>query len=299
MTSPTARTVAVKRRPAARLGRADRSALGLWFWEIDRVLLLLVTILISIGLIAVAAAAPAAAARYSGGDIVISPLTYFWKQLFWVVLGLPVMIGISMLPTQVARRFAIGGAAFFSIMLAAVPLIGIEKNGAMRWIGVGIGQFQPSEFLKPLFVVAVAWILSLQAHDRALPVKMITGALTAIIAGLLMMQPDFGQTIIFGLVWLALLMTLRFRQTPCRLPPPRNSPNRSFSVNRSGRWPNGRPIRRGTIFSALPPTRYAPIVMALTRQLKRPSWQWPPRRTSGWPTPCWPPRSQPCPKPWG
>ena len=206
MTSPTARTVAVKRRPAARLGRADRSALGLWFWEIDRVLLLLVTILISIGLIAVAAAAPAAAARYSGGDIVISPLTYFWKQLFWVALGLPVMIGISMLPTQVARRFAIGGAAFFSIMLAAVPLIGIEKNGAMRWIGVGIGQFQPSEFLKPLFVVAVAWILSLQAHDRALPVKMITGALTAIIAGLLMMQPDFGQTIIFGSVWLALLM---------------------------------------------------------------------------------------------
>ena len=206
MTSPTARTVAVKRRPAARLGRADRSALGLWFWEIDRVLLLLVTILISIGLIAVAAAAPAAAARYSGGDIVVSPLTYFWKQLFWVALGLPVMIGISMLPTQVARRFAIGGAAFFSIMLAAVPLIGIEKNGAMRWIGVGIGQFQPSEFLKPLFVVAVAWILSLQAHDRALPVKMITGALTAIIAGLLMMQPDFGQTIIFGSVWLALLM---------------------------------------------------------------------------------------------
>ena len=206
MTSPTARTVAVKRRPAARLGRADRSALGLWFWEIDRVLLLLVTILISIGLIAVAAAAPAAAARYSGGDIVISPLTYFWKQLFWVALGLPVMIGISMLPTQVARRFAIGGAAFFSIMLAAVPLIGIEKNGAMRWIGVGIGQFQPSEFLKPLFVVAVAWILSLQAQDRALPVKMITGALTAIIAGLLMMQPDFGQTIIFGSVWLALLM---------------------------------------------------------------------------------------------
>jgi cell division protein FtsW len=202
-------TTAVSRakgRTVTRLGRADRSPLGLWFWEIDRVLLLLVTILISIGLIAVAAATPAAAQRYSGGDVIVSPLAYFWKQLFWVALGLPIMIGVSMLPTQVARRFALGGAAFFSIMLAFVPLIGIEKNGAMRWIGVGIGQFQPSEFLKPLYVVAVAWILSLRAQDRALPVMSITGALTAIIAVLLMMQPDFGQTIIYCSVWAAMLM---------------------------------------------------------------------------------------------
>jgi cell division protein FtsW len=202
----TATAARTKGRTVARLGRADRSPLGLWFWEIDRVLLLLVTILISIGLIAVAAAAPAAAQRYSGGDVIVSPLAYFWKQLFWVALGLPVMIGVSMLPTQVARRFALGGAAFFSVMLAFVPLIGIEKNGAMRWIGVGIGQFQPSEFLKPLFVVAVAWILSLKSQDRALPVMSITGGLTAIIAVLLMMQPDFGQTIIYGTVWMAMLM---------------------------------------------------------------------------------------------
>ncbi len=206
MTTATAARARAKRHQSPRLGRADRSALGLWFWEIDRVLLLLLTILLSIGLIAVAAASPAAAARYSGGDVLISPLAYFWKQLFWVGLGLPVMIGISMLPTPVARRFALGCAAFFSVMLAVVPLIGIEKNGAMRWIGVGIGQFQPSEFLKPFFVVAVAWILSLRVQDRALPVMTITGVLTAAIAILLMMQPDFGQSIIFASVWMALLM---------------------------------------------------------------------------------------------
>ena len=209
MTTATSTQTPPRARPKRqvnRLGRADRSPLGLWFWEIDRVLLLLVTILISIGLIAVAGAAPAAAARYSGGDVIVSPLAYFWKQLFWVALGLPVMVGVSMLPTQVARRLALGGAAFFSVMLAFVPLIGIEKNGAMRWIGVGIGQFQPSEFLKPFFVVAVAWILSLKAQDRALPVMSITGALTAIIAVLLMMQPDFGQTIIYCSVWAAMLM---------------------------------------------------------------------------------------------
>lgn len=195
-----------KGRVVARLGRADRSPLGMWFWEIDRVLLLLVTILISVGLIAVAAGSPAAAERYSGANFTLSPLVYFWKQIMWVALGLPVMIGISMLPQHLARRFALGGAAFFSVLLAFVPIIGHEVNGAVRWIGYGFAQFQPSEFLKPFFVVATAWILSLKAHDRALPVVPITGLLTAIIAGLLMMQPDFGQTIIFCSVWMALML---------------------------------------------------------------------------------------------
>jgi cell division protein FtsW len=195
-----------KGRVVARLGRGDRSPLGLWFWEIDRVLLVLITLLLSVGLIAVAAAAPAAAERYSGGSVVVAPLTYFWKQLMWVMLGVPVMIAISMLPQHQVRRLALAGAAFFSIMLAFVPLIGFEKNGATRWIGVGIGQFQPSEFLKPCFVVAVAWILSLRNQDKSLPVVSITGSMTVIIAVFLMMQPDFGQTIIFASVWMAMML---------------------------------------------------------------------------------------------
>ena len=136
----------------------------------------------------------------------MSPLAYFWKQLMWVGMGIPLMIVISMLPQLLLRRWALGCAAFFSVFLAMVPLIGFEKNGATRWIGVGIGQFQPSEFLKPFFVVALAWILSLKSHDRALPVVPITGFLTAIVAIFLMMQPDFGQTIIFCTVWMALVM---------------------------------------------------------------------------------------------
>ena len=203
-------TDAVAARPrtgkvTARLGRADRSAFGLWFWEIDRVLLLLITVLVSVGLIAVAAASPATAQRYSGGDILISPLAYFWKQLIWVGLGIPVLVMISMLPQTAARRLALGGAAFFSVLLAAVPLIGNEVNGASRWIGVGIGQFQPSEFLKPFYVVSLAWFLSLRNHDSALPVFAVSGALTAVIAALLMMEPDLGQTIMFACLWMSMV----------------------------------------------------------------------------------------------
>lgn len=195
-----------RRGRGARLGRADRSPLGTWFWEIDRVLLLLVTMLISIGLIAVAAASPAAGERYSRGAVQFPPLYYFYRQAIWVAIAVPVMIIVSMMPKEAARRLALFGAGVFTLLLALVPLIGSEVNGAQRWLHFGPIQVQPSEFLKPLFVVALAWLLSLRSRDAALPVVPLSGVLLAIVAFLLMKQPDFGQTVIFGSIWIALLM---------------------------------------------------------------------------------------------
>lgn len=192
----------VKRRG----GRGDRSPLGTWFWDIDRMLLLLTLFLIAIGLVAVAAASPATAVRYSGEHHKLTPLYYFWRQLMWVGVSLPVMIGVSMLPVPTARRFALVGAAMFVALLALTPVLGVQVNGARRWLGGGFAQFQPSEFLKPLFIVSIAWMLSLKAKDEELPTVLITGAMTALVAGILMMQPDFGQTVIFCTVWMALLM---------------------------------------------------------------------------------------------
>jgi cell division protein FtsW len=78
-------------------------------------------------------------------------------------------------------------------------------NGATRWIDIGVGQLQPSEFLKPFFVVAMAWLLSLREQDKSLPVFWLSAAVTGAVALLLLRQPDFGSTIIFGCVWLAML----------------------------------------------------------------------------------------------
>lgn len=200
------RKLTMWRRMQERGGRGDRSALGMWFWDIDRVLLLLALFLIAIGLIAVAAASPASAVRYSGEHKHITPLYYFWRQLVWVAVSLPVMFVVSMLPTDVAKRMALIGTGIFLVLIAVVPFVGAEVNGAKRWIGVGVAQFQPSEFLKPFFIVTVAWLLSLKAKDEALPVLIITGAMTAVVGFLLMLQPDFGQTLIFCVIWLALLM---------------------------------------------------------------------------------------------
>jgi cell division protein FtsW len=115
------------------------------------------------------------------------------------------MIGISMMPRERARRLSLFGAIFFTVLLIFVPVIGPEVNGAKRWINFGLGQVQPSEFLKPFFVVAMAWLLSLKESDKSLPVYLMSAIVTGAVAYLLMKQPDFGSTIIFVSVWIAML----------------------------------------------------------------------------------------------
>lgn len=204
--NPTLVKPRVVKRRGPRLSRADRTPLGLWFWEIDRVLLLLVSILIAIGLVAVAAASPVAAQKLSTTTAALDPLYYFYRQMMWVMLAVPAMLAVSMLPKQQARRLAIYGTLFFLVLLFLVPLIGTSVNGAQRWIGTGVFRLQPSEFLKPVFAVALAWILSLRLQDQSLPVVPLSFVLTGVIALLLMGQPDLGQTIIFAGTWLVLVM---------------------------------------------------------------------------------------------
>jgi cell division protein FtsW len=197
---------AVRRRTGNQLNRASQTPAGMWFWEIDRVLVLLALLLMAIGLVAVAAASPASARRYSDGAVQVAPMYYFWRQLFWVMLAAPVMLAVSMLPAMLARRAALIGCGVFLLMLMAVPFIGSEANGAKRWIDFGVADLQPSEFLKPLFIVTTAWILSFRAKDPQLPVLVVTGLMTGLVAVFLMLQPDFGQTMVFGAVWIILLM---------------------------------------------------------------------------------------------
>jgi len=185
------------------LGRNDRTLLGRWFWTIDRVLLLMILLLMGIGLIAVAAASPAAAHRYSGGNIQLGDLHYFKRQVFWVMAGLPVMLAVSMLTVTWARRLAILGTFAFLAALAVVPFVGSEANGAVRWISVGGFQFQPSEFLKPLFIVFSAWLLATRYDDHSIPALQVSFGFLVVIAALLMQQPDLGQTVLFSGVWLA------------------------------------------------------------------------------------------------
>ena len=195
-----------KRPLSSRLGRSDRSALSVWFWELDRVLLSLFMMLIAIGLLAVAAASPATARRLSTANTDLNPLYFFYRQLGWLAVALPLMFFVSMYPREQARRLGIAAFALFFVLLMLVPLLGKEVNGSQRWIGYGAASLQPSEFLKPFYGITMAWVLSWRLKDPTLPVKKITIGVTILICGLLMKQPDLGQSILIAGIWFALMM---------------------------------------------------------------------------------------------
>src|SRR5690606_35966574 len=110
----------------------------------------------------------------------------------------------SMLPRDVVRRGAILLAAGMTFFPLLIPPAGDEVNGAKRWFDVGIG-FQPSEFLKPAFAIAIAWILSWRARDPDLPVIHISGAVLFVVVMLLMLQPNLGDAILFFGCWAVLV----------------------------------------------------------------------------------------------
>ena len=189
---------------ARALSRSDRSALGTWFWTIDLVLLGLVLTLVGCGLIAVAAASPAAAHRFSGGHLHVPPLHFFWRQLGWVAVGLPVLVATSLLTPAQVRRVGMIGTPMGVAALVLVLAIGTSVHGGQRWLAFGPVQLQPSEFLKPLFIVASAAILAMRFDDDRLPALTLSfGSLVCVIA-LLVAQPDMGQTILFAAVWLVM-----------------------------------------------------------------------------------------------
>ncbi len=196
-----------KRKPAhIPGGKLSRwSQLKIWWREIDRVLLGLVLLLMTLGTIAVAAASPASANRLSTSTDTLNPLYFFYRHLAWQAIALGVMFGASLLSRQNARRFGVILGAAMLGLLFLVPFIGVEINGARRWISIGM-QFQPSEFLKPAFAIVLAWILSWRMRDPNLPVLWISTGLTGLIGMLLMMQPNFGEFMLFAGVWMVMIL---------------------------------------------------------------------------------------------
>jgi cell division protein FtsW len=92
-------------------------------------------------------------------------------------------------------------AAFF-IWLAAIavmvalPFIGHNAKGATRWVEIGGFTLQPSEFMKPALVILVAWMFAEGQKGEGVPGVSIAFVLYLISIGLLLIQPDVGQTVL-------------------------------------------------------------------------------------------------------
>lgn len=177
----------------------------IWWREVDKWLLFLILLLMAFGTVAVAAAAPAAAEQLSRRGIEVGEFHYLRQHIVFQIMGISGMIAVSFLDRESARRLGILVFAGFLLLLFLVPIIGVEKNGARRWLEFGM-SLQPSEFLKPGFAVMLAWILSWKLRDQNLPVLTFVTAIMALVAGLLMLQPNLGATILFGGIWFVLVL---------------------------------------------------------------------------------------------
>ncbi|MFP3920558.1 MAG: FtsW/RodA/SpoVE family cell cycle protein [Dichotomicrobium sp.] len=184
-----------------RLSRAERSLLSDWWFSIDHRLLAAVLLLMLAGLVISFGAGPAAADRLGLADF------YFVERhAVFLLSALAVLVPVSMLGPRGVRRLALVlSIAGLALMIAALAQ-GIERNGAVRWVHFAGLAFQPSEIVKPGFVVISAWLLSEGARRRDVPATEMAVALLLVFAGLLALQPDIGQTALIAVVWAGMFL---------------------------------------------------------------------------------------------
>ncbi|BDV35246.1 FtsW/RodA/SpoVE family cell cycle protein [Methylocystis iwaonis] len=177
------------------ISRAERTPISDWAWTIDRWLLAGIALLIVAGLVFGMAGSPPVAERLH-----LSTFHFVNRQVAYLLPALAVMIGASFLSPRHVRRAALVVFIVSLALVVATLFFGQEVKGARRWI-FGI---QPSEFLKPSFVVVVAWAFSEGARRKDVPGNWLALLLFPLTIGPLVLQPDFGQTMLISVVWAAL-----------------------------------------------------------------------------------------------
>jgi len=181
------------------VSRADRSAFAQWWWTVDKLLLGAVLVLMLGGVVLSLAGSPAVAERL-GYD----SFHFVRRHLVFLLPAIAVLIATSFLTPRLARRVSLAVLVAAIGMMLATLFVGEEINGARRWINVAGLSLQPSEFMKPAFVVIVAWLFAENTRRPDIPGNVFALILLAIVAALLVAEPDFGQTMLVAVAWGAL-----------------------------------------------------------------------------------------------
>ncbi|MEL7049707.1 MAG: FtsW/RodA/SpoVE family cell cycle protein, partial [Pseudomonadota bacterium] len=181
------------------LTRADRSVVSEWWFTVDRLLICAVFCLMVGGLLLSLSASPAVALKKG------LPAFYFFnRQLVWAAIGAVLLFGLSLMSPARVRRFSSGALLVMLAVLVYVHFAGTEINGAQRWLNVMGLSFQPSEFVKPVYVVVLAWLFAEAQRRPDMPALLLAVILGGGFAGLLVLQPDIGQALLVSFVWGAL-----------------------------------------------------------------------------------------------
>lgn len=168
-----------------------------WWRTVDKWAMSCILILLAIGLLLALAASPPLAAKNG-----FEAFHYVRRQAFFGGLGVIAMVMTSMMSPVLVRRLAVIGFIVSFIALVFLPFFGTDfGKGAVRWYGLGFASVQPSEFLKPGFVVVAAWMMAAASDLNGPPGKTWSFALCIAIVLMLVMQPDFGQACLVLFSW--------------------------------------------------------------------------------------------------
>ena len=168
-----------------------------WWRTIDKWTMCCILVLFGIGLLLGLASSPPLAAKNG-----LEPFHYVIRQAIFGGMAMMVMFAVSMMSPTLVRRLAVLGFLAAFAALAMLPVLGTDfGKGATRWYSLGFASVQPSEFLKPGFVVMAAWLLAASQQVGGPPGKMWSFVLTMVIVLILALQPDFGQAALILFSW--------------------------------------------------------------------------------------------------
>ena len=178
------------------ISREQRTPFSEWWWTVDRLLLAGFMTLMLGGVILSLAASPPVAVR-----IGLDPFHFFNRHVLFLVPSMIVMLAVSFLSPRQVRRTALLVFAVSIVLVVATLLFGPEVKGAKRWITILGINIQASESLKPAFVVLVAWLFAESAKRPEMPATSMALGLLLMTVTLLVLEPDFGQTMLILMVW--------------------------------------------------------------------------------------------------
>jgi len=188
------------------VSRLERTRFAAWWWTVDRLLLAALLALMLAGIILSLAASPPVASRLG-----LDPFYFVNRHVLYLIPALAVMLATSFLPPRHIRRLAVIVFIVSLLLVAATLHYGAEVKGARRWIVLLGINIQPSEFLKPAFVILIAWLFGESARRPEMPANTFALALLLVAVAGLVLQPDFGQTMLVALVWSALFFIAGMR----------------------------------------------------------------------------------------
>ena len=175
-----------------------------WWKNIDKFIFLLIVLLFCTGLFfSLVSTSLVASDKLNTNDY-----SFFFKHFIFILLGVFIIFFLSSIDKETLLKFSIIFFLISLIFLILVPFIGVEVKGSKRWIDLNfLPRFQPIELVKPFLIMFISIILSSQKYTNIYIKYLLTFFTTLVIALLLAVQPDIGQTLLIFFSWSILIFT--------------------------------------------------------------------------------------------